>query len=120
MEGARAMNVRGENLKLREFCCCARESCDAVPRNTAGLFRRGSLRRENSGNRRTQSIGIHIQFAMGLPHALSHSPNPDAHPATLGLNLRESFWRHSLPMILNLCINLVGLTSDTDYRGFAS
>ena len=45
---------------------------------------------------------------MSLPHALSHSPDPNANPGTLGLNLCEPFRRHSLPVILNLCINLVG------------
>src|SRR5580692_4325669 len=108
------MNVPGENLKSHEFDCGARQSCDAVSRNQSLFLLRGSLGRKNSGNRCTQSIGIHSQFATSLPHALSHSPNPYADPGTVRLNLCESFRRHSLPVILNLCINLVGVTSDTD------
>jgi len=73
---------------------------------------------ENSRNLCTQCIGINSQFAMRLAHALSHSPNSDAD--SLGLNLYQSFLRNPLTVILNLCINLVGLTSDTDYRSFAS
>ena len=55
---------------------------------------------------------------MRLAHALSHSPNPDADP--LGLNLCQSFLRHSFTVILNLHVNLVGFARNTDYRSFAS
>ena len=55
---------------------------------------------------------------MRLAHALSHSPNPDADP--LGLNLCQSFLRHSLTVILNLRINPVRFSTDTDYRSLAS
>jgi hypothetical protein len=114
------MNVRAGNLKWHDLRRCAKQSCGVVSRNNTLFFRRGSLGWKNSGNRCAQSIGIHGQFAMSLPHALSHAPEPDAHPGSLGLNLCEAFRRHSLPAVLNLGINFVGLTSDTDYRSFAS
>ena len=90
----------------------ARQSSDAVS------LRLACFRWENSRNLCTQSIGIKSQFAMRLAHALSHSPNSDAD--SLGLNLCQSFLRNSLTVILNLRVDLVGLTSDTDYRSFAS
>jgi len=55
---------------------------------------------------------------MKLAHAFSHSPNTDTDP--LGLNLRESFLRHSLAVILNLDKKLVVAVSNTDLSRFAS
>src|SRR5580700_449883 len=55
---------------------------------------------------------------MALPHALSHSPDPD--PDSLGLHLYQSFLRNSLAVILNLHMNLIGLSRNTDYGHFAT
>src|SRR5580700_2263541 len=55
---------------------------------------------------------------MALPHALSHSPDPD--PDSLGLHLYQSFLRNSLTVILNLHMNLIGLSRNTDYGHFAT
>jgi len=114
------MNSRGEKPTLREFDCCARQSCGAVSRNGILFLCCGFRCRKSSRNRCTQSIGIHSQFTMGLPHALSHSPDPDSHSGALGLNFCEPFRRHPLPLILNLGINLVGPTNDTDDSSLAS
>ena len=91
------MNVRWKNLTHTKFCSRASQSWEAVSRNRNRRVRRARLNRENRGNPRTQSIGIHSQFTMGLPHAFSHSPDPDAHSGALGLNFCESFRRHSFP-----------------------
>ncbi len=60
---------------------------------------------------------MNSQFALRLAHPFSHPPQPDAN--SLGLNLPQPFLRNSLAVILNLRINLVGLTNDTDYRRLA-
>src|SRR5580704_3751873 len=96
---------------VAQFDCGARKSSDGVPGNRTLFLCRGW---KNGGNLCTQSIGINNQFAMRLAHALSHSPNPDAHPDALRLNLCESFLRHSPTVILNLRVNLFGLASNAD------
>ncbi len=89
-----------------------------MSREQALFLHRRRLGWKNGGNLCPQSIGVNRQFAMRLAHALSHSPEPDAH--SLGLNLCESFLRNSPTVILNLHINLLRFASDTDYRSFAA
>ncbi len=86
--------------------------------NRALFLFSGHLGWESSRDFCTQWIGIDSQFPMRLSYALSHSPDSDAD--SLGLNLCQSFLRHSLAVILNLCMNLVGLASNTDYCSLAS
>jgi hypothetical protein len=114
------MNGRGERVKLHGCDFCGSHSCDVVLRKKSPFLHRGTLGRKNGGNCCTQGVRTHSQFAMSPPHPLAHSPDPDAHSGSMGLNLCESFRRHSLSVILNFGINVVGLTVDADYRSLAS
>lgn len=56
---ARATNARGKNRRLHVLDCCVKQSCGAVSRIRARFVRRGCRGCKNSGDRCTQSVGIH-------------------------------------------------------------
>jgi hypothetical protein len=53
-----------------------------------------------------------------MAYALAHSF--DSHSRALGLNLSQSFWRHSTSTVFNLHVDAVFFALKLNQRGFAS
>ena len=76
------------------------------------------LQWERRVNFRAGTVGFNNQIAAKMAHAFAHSS--DSHSRALGLNLSQSFLRHTPSMVFNLYVDIAFLTLNSNPRGFAS